>query len=148
MKKWVIIHLEKFYGINPKFDVVDACIMCYIYDICRSRSPRIIRRKFNGEKYTWVDYKQINKEMPILHIKETNTVSTYNRINKLIKAGLLEKRTRNLLSRGQAYMPYAGNLAPTTNYHRQCFFKVTESGKELYRKEVKMQTEEIPLFLR
>ena len=73
------------------FDLIDGSILDYLYFICNSKNEKINKQRING--YTWVDYKKILSDNPLLRIKSKGALS--RRVKKMEESGfikLIERR--------------------------------------------------------
>lgn len=71
---------------EKNLDITDCAILDYLIWICLSQDSRVEKQRYKG--YTWVNYKHLIQEMPLLRIKSTSSISV--RINKLVKAKLIK----------------------------------------------------------
>jgi len=76
---------------NIKLDVNDWAIISWIKNYLNV--PWIETIKMNGKTYLRFSYKQIIDDLLILHIKNKEVIA--RRINKLVKAWLLEKYVKD-----------------------------------------------------
>lgn len=67
-------------------DVADCAILDYLIWLCNSKDPRVEKQRYKG--YTWVNYKYLIKEMPLLRITSTSNISV--RVNKLVKTKFIK----------------------------------------------------------
>ena len=70
--------------LSADMDVVDAAILDYIINICRSQSEKIDNRRIldkDGVSWTWVDFRSLLDEMPLLRIDTKGALS--RRIGKI-----------------------------------------------------------------
>lgn len=75
-----------------KLDFFDAAILSYIIRICKSDSDRLVRVVLKGEEnnpFTWVDYKTLCQEMPLLKINSSSPIQ--KRTTRLCEFGFIEK---------------------------------------------------------
>lgn len=92
------ININQLVLADTELDLIDAAILDYLIFYCGSVSPKIEkqRKTFDGEKYTWIDYKSLIKDMPILHIKSKGALTP--RIKRIEGEGyvttVLENGTR------------------------------------------------------
>lgn len=87
MKYTIIIPQLALHNIDliNKVDIVDAALLDYILDFCNA--ARMDKIQVNNAEYTRINFKHLISEMPILGIKEKDTISA--RIKKLKKLDLL-----------------------------------------------------------
>jgi hypothetical protein len=76
-----------------KLDLKDAAILYYIIDWCSSSNKNIEKIKLEDGEYTWINYKHLILEMPILKINQV--VSLSQRIKKLKESGLIKATQQN-----------------------------------------------------
>lgn len=70
--------------LSTDIDVVDAAILDYIINICRSQSEKVGNRRIldkDGTVWTWVDFRSLLDEMPLLRIETKGALS--RRIKKI-----------------------------------------------------------------
>ncbi len=91
MKLYVIVHQGAFIEIakrkNIKVDANDAIIFRYIYDFATSN--KTLKKLVDGKLYSWISYKKIIDDNPILNIENKDIIG--RRINKLLDLGLINK---------------------------------------------------------
>jgi hypothetical protein len=91
---------QKSLSIIKDLDIVDASILVYCNNIIKTRHYTISehRKLFpigapeqERKLYTWIDYNHLMESMPLLKI--TTKRALYNRLQKLVRLGLLKKET-------------------------------------------------------
>jgi len=98
MKYNIDINQLALMEISPNLDIFDAAILDYIIVMCRSANDKIEKKRIidkNGDAWTWIDFSQLLKDLPILHFKSKGSVTP--RIKKIEKVGYistLSKRSK------------------------------------------------------
>jgi len=67
-------------------DLVDCSILDWMIIICSSKSSRIEQQRIDG--WTWIDYSQLLRDMPLLRIKSKGALTP--RIKKIRDTGFIE----------------------------------------------------------
>jgi len=70
---------------DTELDMLDAAILDYLMFICNSMNEKIVQKRIEG--FTWVNYKHLLKQMPLLRIKAISALS--KRIHKIEKEGFI-----------------------------------------------------------
>lgn len=70
---------------ETKLDIIDGAILDYLYHFCSSPSDRVEKYRING--YTWINFKHLLAEMPMLRITAKSRIS--ERIRKIEKEGFI-----------------------------------------------------------
>lgn len=77
---------------KTSLDLKDAAILEYIRHFCEGDSARIKRKEIKeGERvhiYVWINYRHMAKEMPLLKIKSTSSIS--RRVEKIRQARFIK----------------------------------------------------------
>lgn len=73
---------------ETELDLIDSAILDYLYFYCNSKSEEIEKQRVDG--FTWVDYKNLLRDMPLLRIKSSHSLSP--RIKRIEKAGFIETK--------------------------------------------------------
>ena len=92
------------------FDLVDGAILDYLYFICNSKNEKIKKQRING--YTWVDYKKILNDIPMLRIKSTGALT--RRVKKMEDTGFIKSIERR------------------KNGHKLKYFALTKKSNSLF----------------
>jgi hypothetical protein len=71
-----------------KLDLIEGAIIDYLYFICTTPNKKIDDERIDG--FTWVNYKHLMKDMPLLRIKSKSAITP--RIKKIEKAGFILSR--------------------------------------------------------
>lgn len=69
-------------------DLKNAAILEYLIYYCNSKSEKIEANKVDG--YTWINYKTLLEDMPLLKIKNTNTLTP--RIHEIERLGFIKTK--------------------------------------------------------
>jgi len=74
---------------KTNLDLSDCAILDYLYIYCNSLNEKIDRQRIKDEEgnWTWLDYKNLIKEMPLLKIKSSGAITP--RIKKIEKEGFI-----------------------------------------------------------
>ncbi|MBT4384129.1 hypothetical protein HOD30_00080 [Candidatus Peregrinibacteria bacterium] len=101
MKFSIFINQKLFQEIAPEIGIKDAAILGYIQGLCESSSKKVLRKvisaESDGELYTWINYRHLLKEMPMLGYKSTASVSYA--ITRLEEAGFVIGIQENITNR-------------------------------------------------
>ena len=120
MKYNIFINQLALHRIDKDLDVKDGAILDYIISFCSADDKKIDQLTYReGERtyrYTWIDYRPLIKEMPLLQF--TTTTPVYQRIQKLKKAGLIKTKVIRSEERGQ----------------KKLYVRLTERIKDLFFK--------------
>ena len=92
------------------FDLVDAAILDYLNFICNSKNEKIENQRING--YTWVDYKKILNDNPMLRIKSTGALT--RRVKKMEDTGFIK------------------SIEKRKNGHKLKYFALTKQSNSLF----------------
>lgn len=88
MKYSIFINQKLLQEVAPEINLKDAAILDYVKNLCRSRSKKLCKVQSNdGKIYTWMDYKHLLREMPLLGFKSTAAISYA--IKRLEKSGFI-----------------------------------------------------------
>lgn len=101
------IEINQYVLSKTSLDIIDASILNYLYYLCSSKSKKI-EDKRKGE-WTWVDYKHLLEEMPLLKIKSIGALTP--RITKIANEGYIELKREE---------------------HQKLYIKITEKIDELF----------------
>ena len=87
----------------------DISIFNYLFWICTSVSDKVTAKRINIDErvYTWINYKHLIKEMPMLSATSTSTLS--NIIQRLEKAELIETKIKSEKNGRQKYVRLLSN---------------------------------------
>jgi len=88
---------------KTNLDLIDGAIIDYLKFLCLSVNKKIDSKRING--FTWIDYKKLLEDNPLLKIKHTSAIS--RRIQKIKEAGFIQ------------------TLEKRVNGHKHIYFKVT-----------------------
>lgn len=72
-------------------DLMDSAILNYLITICNSKNEKIEKERIDG--YTWVSYRKIIKDMPLLRIKSKGAITP--RIRRIEENGYISVKTIN-----------------------------------------------------
>jgi DNA-binding Lrp family transcriptional regulator len=92
------------------FDLVDGAILDYLYFICNSKNEKIKKQRIDG--YTWVDYKKILNDIPMMRIKSKGALS--RRVKKMEDTGFIKSIERR------------------KNGHKLKYFDLTKKSNSLF----------------
>lgn len=100
MKYNININQKAFSKIAPELDVIDGAILDFIRAMCTAQYPAIEKHRITNKKgkWTWVDYKLLSDEMPMINITAKSAITA--RVQKIEKAGFVETM------RGQGHLLY------------------------------------------
>ena len=87
--KATIYEFRQDLAIKYKCDVVDLTLLSYLH--YAQTSSRLIRIQIESKSYFWLTPQKILDDLPILDFTERGL---WNRINKLVEKGLLEKTSK------------------------------------------------------
>ncbi len=82
------ININQIALANTRLDIADGAILDYLYYLCSSPSPKIQQNRIDG--YTWVNYRHLMSEMPLLRIKAKGAITP--RIQRIEKEGFIRTR--------------------------------------------------------
>lgn len=85
--KFTVMGFSQAKLIELGLDTIDVTILRWIIDFYHTDAMKKIEVK--GKHYFWIHYQTVLDELPILKIKNKNTLA--RRLEKLVKAGILEK---------------------------------------------------------
>ena len=88
MKYSIFINQKFLSEVTPQISFDEAAVFDFIKELCRSENKSIESRRIDG--YTWVNYKYLLEEMPLLSGRTKKTVG--DKIKKLEKYGLIETK--------------------------------------------------------
>ncbi len=88
----IIINQKAVYdsGLDKDIDFTDLAILSFIRNFIGTSDIQIIQD--GDEKYYWIAYSHLLKQMPILNLKKD---TIYRRFNKLCELGILKKYSQN-----------------------------------------------------
>jgi len=89
-KYFLPINQKVFVENFPEVDFVGACVFEVIKSWCYLSSERVYRETHDDIKYTWIDYSEIVRELPLLRLESTFAVRS--RVQVLINAGLIKTK--------------------------------------------------------
>jgi len=109
-----------------KLDLIESAIIEYLCFICTSLNEKIEKERQDG--YTWVNYKHLMKEMPLLRIKSKSAITP--RIKKIEKEGYVACRIihQRLYVR---LLPKVDELFTNTNSHNTKDPETVQFGERL-----------------
>lgn len=86
------ININQLVLSESELDITDAAILDYVYFICTSKNEKIESRRIKDEtgEWTWVNYTELLKSMPLLRIKSSGSLSP--RIRKIESAGFISSK--------------------------------------------------------
>lgn len=124
MKYTLIINQKALQEIAPELDAIDAIILDYLIHFCSADDAKIAKMTMEAggksERYTWISYAQLLRELPILKIKTKGAIS--RRVSKIEDMGFI-KTAR------EPGKPRTGRL----------FVKLTTKIKELFFERVDLK---------
>ena len=97
MKYSIFINQKLLFEVAPDLKLKDAVILDYIKSLCSSPSQKLIRKEFEGEMYTWINYKHVMREMPILGLTTGGSIS--QAITRLEEFGFIRTKLEEKPSR-------------------------------------------------
>lgn len=103
--------------IAPKIDIKEAVILYYISQLAESKSEKINNKKVEG--YLWVDYGTLLKNMPLLKIKNKNTL--VKKIKNLEEYQLIDSRLKTFNGKKFKFIKQTG----------LCIFILSQYGRDL-----------------
>lgn len=74
---------------QKKLDLVDCAILDWIVAICSSRDEKIEQARYEG--LTWISYKALLRDMPLLNISDKAAIS--RRVSRLHDLGFIRRKT-------------------------------------------------------
>src|SRR3712207_7400741 len=77
MIKYNIYGFSQSMLIKYGLDVIDALLLRYFVDF--KNSGKMIKEKFHGEDYYWIDYKSVIEYIPIINITTNNALRRRDR---------------------------------------------------------------------
>jgi len=95
MKYFILINQQVLSKTN--LDIIEGAILDYIYFYCNSQNEKVKKQRITdkNELWTWIDYKTLLRDMPMLKIKSIGAITS--RINKIEKSGYIKtKRFKNI----------------------------------------------------
>ncbi|HEX9059142.1 MAG TPA: hypothetical protein VF941_03090 [Clostridia bacterium] len=98
---------------ETNLDIIDAAILDYLIFYCNSQSIKVESQRItiDGNKYTWIDYKTLIEDMPLLPFKSSGSLTP--RIKKIEEAGYISCYQK---------------------HHQKLFIKLNSSTDELFIK--------------
>ena len=90
MKYFILINQQVLS--ETTLDIVDGAILDYIYFYCNSQNEKIVKQRINEKKemWTWIDYKTLLKDMPMLKIKSIGAITS--RVDRIEKSGYIKTK--------------------------------------------------------
>lgn len=92
MKYTLIINQLAMQDIAPELDAIDGIILDYLIHFCRADDAKVARLTIEeggkSERYTWINFPQLIRELPILKIKTKGAIS--RRILKIEKSKFIK----------------------------------------------------------
>ena len=88
------ININQLALTKTQLDLIDGAIMCYLHAISSSNAEDINKNRING--FTWINFKHLISEMPLLKINNKCAIS--RRMKKIEKEGFINimKQGNNL----------------------------------------------------
>jgi len=94
MKYTIIINQLALQEIASELDLIDAAILDYVIHFCAADDTKVARITVaeggESKKFTWINYAQLMRELPILKIKSKAAISS--RISKIQKSGFINTK--------------------------------------------------------
>ena len=112
--KYTILGFSQQALLDHELDVSDALILRTLADMYVSNNSKIEYRIFNNDKYMWITYLYIHKEIPII-----NQRTLIRRIDSLIEKGILKKvntSSKNGKKGNYLYISFGGAYSKITEY--------------------------------
>lgn len=106
-KYTIVINQRALSSLAPNIHFEDAAVFNYIQCMCKEENERIASRRLDG--YTWITYKKIIQDMPLLKGKTEASVGA--KIKKLADSGLIKVKTVNANGRQKKYFLIPDNIA-------------------------------------
>jgi len=77
MKFFININQAELTKLAPDATIVDGAILDYIYWVCNTTSAGIEKSRitFDNQRYTWINYDWLIKEMPLLKGKSKGSLT-------------------------------------------------------------------------
>ena len=120
------ININQLVLAYTKLDLIESAIIDYLYFICTTPNTKIDDERIDG--FTWVNYRHLMKDMPLLRIKSKSAITP--RIRKIEKAGYILSRII-----GQKMyikiLPKIGELFTNTNGHNSKDPETVHFGERL-----------------
>ena len=91
MKYFILINQQVLAETN--LDIIDGALLDYIYFYCNSQNEKVKKQRItekNNNIWTWVDYKRMLEDMPMIKIKSIGAITA--RINKIEKVGYIKTK--------------------------------------------------------
>jgi len=82
------INLNQLVLAYTKLDIIEGAILTYLNFICTTVNEKVAKERVEG--FTWVNYKHLMLEMPLLRIKSKGAITP--RIKNIEKAGYIETK--------------------------------------------------------
>ena len=105
MKYTIIINQLALQQLAPDLDLIDATILDFLIHFCSADNENIAKMTFSEggttRKFTWINFKHLMRELPILKIKSKSAIS--KRIQRIDKAGFIKIR-QEFGSKGRLYV--------------------------------------------
>ncbi len=101
MKYYININQKAAIENFPDLDIIDLTIFEYIRSIVTSPSEDMLRINIDDKIYTWINYKKLLENMPLLKFKTPRSLR--NHIENIVTAGLLERQIQNETLINKAY---------------------------------------------
>jgi len=89
MKYFILINQQVLS--KTELDIIDGAILDYIYFYCNCRNKKVEQQRIIDKQnrvWTWVDYRSLLKDMPILKIKSIGAITL--RINRIEHSGYIK----------------------------------------------------------
>ena len=82
------ININQLALFETALDMQDSAILDYLYFICSSKNKKIVAQRIDD--WTWVNYKALMVDMPLLRIKAKSSIS--KRIKKIESEGFISTK--------------------------------------------------------
>lgn len=79
------ININQLVLAYTKLDIIEGAIVDYLYFICTTPNGKVEEKRIDG--FTWINYKHLMLEMPLLRIKSKGAITP--RIKNIEKAGYI-----------------------------------------------------------
>lgn len=88
MKYNINLNQKMLIELSPEITLSEAVILDYLYFICNSLNEKIQKQRVDG--YTWINYKTLLEDLPLLKGRTTTTLTS--KINNLEKFGYIKTK--------------------------------------------------------
>ena len=90
MKYNIIINQYALMQLTPDINIKEAAVLNFAVDFINCNSKKIFRTEIEGERYTYINYELIKREVPIIDLNNKKVIKRY--IDKLIQYGYLRRK--------------------------------------------------------